>query len=81
MEPMQRRSLEWLNVLKMHLQEKTLFDPDLAVNITQNVALYPLHLQSLKLLRPTVWEKLHLQKNTLFDHDLGLSWPVTLYIM
>ena len=65
----------------LHLQENTLFDPDLAVNVTQNVAHYPLHLQSLKLLRPTVWEKLHLQENTLFDLDLGLSWQVTLYIM
>ena len=40
MGPMQRRSLEWLSVFKMHLQENTLFDPDLAVNVTQNVAHY-----------------------------------------
>ena len=33
----------------------------------------PLHLQSLKLLRPTVWEKVHLQESTLFDLDLQVK--------
>ena len=28
---------------KMHLQENTLFDLDLGVNVTGNVAQYPLH--------------------------------------
>ena len=33
----------------------------------------PLHLQSLKLLRPTVKEKMHLQESTLFDLDLQVK--------
>ena len=31
----------------------------------------PMHLQRLKLLRPTVKEQIHLQENTVFDLDLG----------
>ena len=38
-----------------------------------------MHLQILKLLRPTVKEKMHLQENALFDLDEML--PSTLYIM
>ena len=33
----------------------------------------PLHLQSLKLLHPTVMEKMHLQESTLFDLDLQVK--------
>ena len=56
----------------MHLHENTLFifylnpgpkSPELLPN-TLSIML-PMHLQSLKLLRPTV-EKMHLQENTLF---------------
>ena len=32
-----------------------------------------MHLQSLKLLRPTVKEKMHLQENTVFDLDLEVK--------
>ena len=32
-----------------------------------------MHMHSLKLLRPTVWEELHLQENSLFDLDLGVK--------
>ena len=32
-----------------------------------------MHLQSLKLLCPTVEEDMHLQENTLFDIDLGVK--------
>ena len=32
--------------------------------------MWPMHIQSLKLLHPTNWEEMHLQENTLFDH-----WP------
>ena len=32
-----------------------------------------MHLQHLKLLRPTVKEQMHLQENTLFDLDLGIK--------
>ena len=35
--------------------------------------IWPLHLQSLKLLRPTVLEKMHLQESTLFDLDLQVN--------
>ena len=30
----------------MHLQENTLFDLDLDVNVSQNIAQYPLHLET-----------------------------------
>ena len=50
-----------------------------------------MHLQNLKLLRPTVYEKIHLQENTLYDLDpkmtltLGsrshIMLPSTLHIM
>ena len=33
----------------------------------------PMHLQRLKLLRPTVKEQLHLQENTVFDLDLSIK--------
>ena len=51
----------------MHLQENTLFDLDLGVKVTQNVPstlyiMWPMHLQSLKLLHPTVKEETHLQE-------------------
>ena len=32
-----------------------------------------MHMQSLKLLRPTFWEEMHLHENTLFDLDLGVK--------
>ena len=35
--------------------------------------IWPLHLQNLKLLRPTVLEKMHLQESTLFDLDLQVK--------
>ena len=34
--------------------------------------MWPMHLQSLKLLCLTVYEEMHLQENTLFDLDHGL---------
>ena len=34
----------------------------------------PMHLQSLKLLRPMVKEEMHLQENTLYDLDLGVKF-------
>ena len=60
---------------KMDLQEITLYDLDLGVKDTQNVAqYYPHHVtyapETLKLLCPVVQEKMHLQENTLFDLDL-----------
>ena len=54
----------------MHLQENTLFDLDLGVKLTQNVAQYPL---VLRLPCPTVKEEMHLQENTLFDLDIGVK--------
>ena len=33
----------------------------------------PMHLQHLKLLRPTVMEQMHLQENTVLDLDLGFQ--------
>ena len=33
----------------------------------------PMHLQLLKLLRPTVKAQMHLQENTVFDLDLGIK--------
>ena len=33
----------------------------------------PMHLQSLKLLRPTVKEEMYLQENTLYELDLGVK--------
>ena len=33
----------------------------------------PMHLQSLKLLCPTVKVEMHLQENTLYDLDLGVN--------
>ena len=35
--------------------------------------IWPLHLQNLKLLRPTVQEEMHLKESTLFDLDLGVK--------
>ena len=46
MWPMHQQSLELLHPTvkeKMHLQENTLFDPDLRVKVTRNVAQCPLH--------------------------------------
>ena len=50
------------------------FNPYLGIKVTQNVPstryiISPMHLQSMKLLRPTVHE-MHLQENTLYDIDL-----------
>ena len=46
----------------------------LTLNLGSDEALYstfyimrPMHLQSLKLLRPTVYDEIHLQENALFD--------------
>ena len=69
--------LQSLKLLRPMVKEKmlyknTLFDIDLGVKVTQNVAQYPrhhvtlVHQQSLILLHPTVKEKMHLQKNTLY---------------
>ena len=33
----------------------------------------PMHLQSLKVLRPTVMGDMHLQENALYDLDLGVT--------
>ena len=56
----------------MHLQEIGLFDLDLGVKNTGNVAQYPLHYLNyapvkFEVLRQTVMEEMHLPKNTLFD--------------
>ena len=61
---------------KMHLQENTLFDFDLGVKVTWNVAQYTRHHVTyvpaeFDMLHPTLKEKMHLQENTLFNHDLG----------
>ena len=32
-----------------------------------------MHMLSLKLLHPTVWEEMHLHENTLYDLDLGVK--------
>ena len=66
----------------MRLQENILFDLDLGVKVTQNVAQVPSTscLQSLNLLRPTVYTEMHLQENTLFDLDLlQYLWPSLIY--
>ena len=56
----------------MDLKESKLYDLDLGVKVTQNVAKYhPHHVTyapvNLKMLCPMVQEKIHLQENTLFD--------------
>ena len=56
----------------MDLQESKLYDLDLGVKVTQNVAKYHQHHVTyapvnLKMLCPMVQEKIHLQENTLFD--------------
>ena len=63
----------------MHLQENAfLFDLDLEVKVTQNVAQYPRHHVSYKpakfdiMLHPTA-KKIHLQENTVFDLDLWVK--------
>ena len=56
----------------MDLQESTLYDLNLRVKVTQNVAQYrPHHVtyEPANLLCPMVQEKMHLQENTLFDLD------------
>ena len=81
--PMYLQSLKLLHqmVKKMHLQVNALFDLDLGVKVTQNVAQYPrhhvayapakfdvaTHQQSWMLLHPMVKEKMHLQENTLYE--------------
>ena len=57
---------------KMNLQESTLFDIDLEVKVTQNVAQYPRRHMTyapakFDVATSTVKEKIHLQENTLFD--------------
>ena len=75
----------------MDLQESKLYDLDLGVKVTQNVAKYhPHHVTyapvNLKMLCPMVQEKIHLQENTLFDlgvFDLDskvkVTWSVAYY--
>ena len=62
-------------VKSMHFQKKnTVFDLGSRSHKMLPSTPYimsPLHMQSLKLLRPTAWEEMHSQENTLFDHDLG----------
>ena len=58
---------------------------DLGVKVTWMLPstlyiMWPVQLQSLKLLRFTVYEEIHLQENTLFYIDLGML-PSTLYII
>ena len=62
----------------MHLQENTLFDLDLGVKVTRNVAQYPLHHVTyapakFDLTTSHVTEKVHLQENTLFDQVKGVK--------
>ena len=61
------------------LQESTLFDLDLGVwhKMLPNTLhiVWPMHLQSFKLLHPTVSEDILLQENTVFD--VGLWFEVT----
>ena len=35
--------------------------------------MWHIHMQSLKLINPKVWEEMHLQENTLFELDLGVK--------
>ena len=76
----------------MHLQESTLFDLDLQVKVTLNVAQcllhhVTLHLQNLKLLRQKLEEEKHLQEiqYLAFNLDFGVkvtqNVASTLYIM
>ena len=60
------------------------------VKVTQNVSRYlyimlPMHLDCLKLLRPTVWEEMHLEEIQYLTLTLGPrshnTLPSTLYIM
>ena len=56
---------------KMHLQENTLFDLDLGIKVTQNVAQYPLHHVTYAPAKFDIAsshgeEKMHLQENTSF---------------
>ena len=59
----------------MDLQQSKLYDLDLGVKVTQNVAKYQPHYVTyapvnFKLLCPMVKEEMHLQENTLYDFDL-----------
>ena len=65
----------------MHLQENTLFDLDLGIKVTKNIAQCPRHHMTYALvpakldimLQLTVKEKMHLQESTLFDLDLWVK--------
>ena len=63
---------------KMNLQENTLFDLDLGVKVTQNVAQYPQHhvtyaTAKFDVATSAVKENMYLQENTLFNLDLGIK--------
>ena len=56
----------------MQLRESSIFDLDLGVKVTQNVAQYPLHhvtysATKFEVATSNVKEEIHLQENTLFD--------------
>ena len=80
MWPMRQQSLMLLHPMvkeKMHLQENKLFNLDLWVKVTQNVAQYPRHHVTyapakFDTAHPKVKE-MHLQENTLFDLDLRVK--------
>ena len=38
-----------------------------------------MHMKSLKVLRPTVWEEMHLQENTLFDLGFKVTQEEAMY--
>ena len=76
-------------VKEMHLQENTLFDLDPKVKgsssheilpSTLNI-MWPIQLQSLKLLPLAVKEKMHLQENTLFDPGVKVTGNVAQCIL
>ena len=68
----------------MHVQENTLYDLDIRVRVTQNVAQYSLHhvtyalttfetISKILMTGPRLVKEMHLQENTFYDLDLGIK--------
>ena len=87
MWPMHQQSLMLLHPMvkeKMHLKENTLFDLDLGVNVTQNVAQYPWHHVTYAPTKFDIatshgWGEDAFTRNTLNDLDLQVkvTWNVS----